>query len=163
MRHALAGFTLAALLLACSAPSQSPATKSAKSLLDAYVSAWNRHDFAAVDSLLSPDAVHEDIAANFAGKGPAQVKEFMRAVIGNEPDLEWRITSTIEEGPRLAAEWTWRSTYSGDTPNGPVKGYRISGRGESMMETENGKIKRFADYYDLASFFRKAARDSTGK
>ena len=31
---------------------------------------------------------------------------------------------------------------------------RISGKGASFAEVENGKIKRFTDYYDLASLFR---------
>lgn len=38
------------------------AMPSGKTVLEACVSAWNRHDFAALDKLLTPDAVHEDIA-----------------------------------------------------------------------------------------------------
>lgn len=160
MRRFVVSLTaLPVCLLACAG--QSPkAGNTGKALLDAYVSAWNRHDFGALDTLLAPDAVHEDIAANFQGKGPAQIKEFMGAVIKGEPDLNWRLTKVVAAAPLLAAEWTWQSTYTGDTPTGPVVGKRISGRGTSVMEVENGKIKRFTDYYDLASYFRP---DSAGK
>jgi len=70
-------------------------SRSGKSLLQAYVSAWNRHDSAALDTLLTPDAIHEDIAWGFRG-GPAQIKEFMRRVVESEPDLDWRLTTVIE-------------------------------------------------------------------
>src|SRR5215831_2752151 len=52
------------LLASASAQQDKPAstTPSGKAALQAYVSAWNRHDFEALDKLLAPDAIHEDIA-----------------------------------------------------------------------------------------------------
>jgi steroid delta-isomerase-like uncharacterized protein len=126
-------------------------------VLQAYVSAWNRHDFAAFDTLLAPDGIHDDIAAGFRGKGPAQIKDFMRELLKAQPDLEWRLTSVIESGPTVAAEWTWTSTFTGDGPSGPVVAKRISGRGATVAVIENGRIKRFTDYYDTLSYFPKAA------
>jgi hypothetical protein len=58
---------------ASAGPTKTQSTQSAKSVLEAYVSAWNRHDFAAFDSLLAPDAIHEDIAQGFRGQGLAQI------------------------------------------------------------------------------------------
>jgi steroid delta-isomerase-like uncharacterized protein len=136
-------------------------SRSGKSLLQAYVSAWNRHDSAALDTLLTPDAIHEDIAWGFRG-GPAQIKEFMRRVVESEPDLDWRLTTVIEKGAFVAAEWTWTATYTGDSPIGPVVRKRVSGRGATVAVIENGRIKRFTDYYDTASFFPKAPADSAG-
>ena len=124
-------------------------------MLEAYVSAWNRHDFGAFDKLLAPDAIHEDIAWPFRGQGPAQIKDFMRVVIQGQPDLSWHLTTVVETGPLVAAEWTWTSTYTGDTPSGPVVGKRISAGGASVAVIENGRIKRFTDYYDMASAFRE--------
>ncbi len=37
---------------------------------------------------------------------------------------------------------------------------RFSSRASSIVEIENGRIKRFTDYWDLASFFRRAPSDS---
>jgi steroid delta-isomerase-like uncharacterized protein len=162
-RYAVAAAaTLATLLLACTGPPKPP-TGSGKALLEAYVSAWNRHDSAALDTLMTPDAVHEDIAQGFHGQGLAQIKDFMRALIKAEPDFDWRVTTVVDAGPLVAAEWTWTATYTGETPVGPVVGKRISGPGASIAVIENGRIKRFADYYDLASFFPKGAADSAGK
>jgi steroid delta-isomerase-like uncharacterized protein len=129
---------------------------SGKAVLKAYVSAWNRHDFAALDKVLAPDAVHEDIALGVYAQGIAQVKDFMQKVIQSQPDLEWRVSRFVESGPVVVAEWTWTSTFTGEGPTGPVKDLRVSGRGASVVLTENGQIKHLTDYYDLPSFFRKA-------
>jgi steroid delta-isomerase-like uncharacterized protein len=131
--------------------------QSPTAVLRAYVSAWNRHDYAAFDSLLALDGTHEDIAAGFRGQGPAQIKGFMRDMLKQQPDLNWQLTTVIESGPIVAAEWTWTSTYTGDSPGGPVKAKRISGRGASVAVIEQGRIKRFTDYYDLGSYFPQTA------
>lgn len=144
------------------APDQkaTPTSRSAKSLLQAYVSAWNHHDSAALDTLLTPDAIHEDIAWGFRGQGPEQIKGLMRDMIKAEPDFDWRLTTVIERGALVAAEWTWTATYTGDSPIGPVVRKRVSGRGATVAVIENGRIKRFTDYYDTASFFPKAPAET---
>ena len=154
--------TAACLLLLPSASAQQGKPKrsampSGRAILEAYVSAWNRHDFAALDKLLTPDAVHEDVAQGVHAQGLAEIKKFMREEIEGEPDVEWRLTTVVDAGSTVAAEWTWTGTFTGEGPTGPVKAERISGRGVSIVLTENGQIKRFTDYYDLASFFPKTS------
>jgi steroid delta-isomerase-like uncharacterized protein len=150
----VAGTFLTATLLAC-AVEKKPIPQSGKAVAEAYVRAWNAHDSAAFDSILAPDAIHEDIAQNFRGKGSAEVVKFMRQAMASEPDYKWQVTNSIEDGRYVALEWTWTSTYTGPEPKGKqVKNKRLSGRGTSFAEVENGKIKRFTDYYDMASFFR---------
>ena len=149
-----AGILFAAVAAACAVQQKTPAADG-KAVVDAYVHAWNAHDFAALDTILAPDAIHEDIALNFHGKGKAAILAFMRQDIASEPDLKWQITNSIEDGRFVAFEWTWTSTYTGpDAAGKTVTGKRISGRGASFVEVENGRIKRFTDYYDLGSYFR---------
>ena len=136
------------------------AASSGKAVVEAYASAWNRHDFAALDKILAPDGVHEDIALAVYAQGAAQVKDFMQKVLQAQPDLDWRLTRVVESGPVVVAEWTWTSTFTGDSPTGPVKNQRVSGRGVSVVVIENGQIKHLTDYYDLASFFRKTSMDT---
>lgn len=149
-----------AILLAGSWPARTQTPKSERSLVEAYVSAWNRHDFAAFDTLLTADAIHEDIAQGFRGQGPAQIKEFMRAMIEMQPDFDWHVTTVVEGATVVGAEWTWTATYTGDSPSGPVVRRRITGRGASIAVIENGRIKRFTDYYDIASFFSRVPSGS---
>jgi len=134
---------------------------SGKAVLDAYVSAWKRHDFAALEKLLTPDAIHEDVAQGVHAQGLAEIKKFMREEIEGEPDLDWRLTTVVQAGPVVAAEWTWTGTYTGEGPTGHAKAQRISGRGASVVLIENGRIKHFTDYYDFASFFPKPTTADT--
>jgi len=150
----LTGSLFAVVAAACAVQQKAPAA-SGKAVVEGYVRAWNKHDFAALDTILAPDAIHEDLAQNFHGKGKSAIADFMRQNIATEPDLNWQVTNSIEDGRFVALEWTWTGTYTGPDATGKiVTKKRISGKGASFVEVENGKIKRFADYYDDASFFR---------
>jgi steroid delta-isomerase-like uncharacterized protein len=151
----VAGGLTAVSLLACAVEKKPPVPETGKAVVEAYVRAWNAHDSAAIDSLLAPGGIHEDIAQNFVGKNSADVVKFMRGAIAAEPDFKWQVTSAIEDGRYVALEWTWTSTYTGPDPTGKtVTNKHLSGRGASFAEVEKGKIKRFTDYFDMASFFR---------
>ena len=142
-------------IVACAVQEKRPPAEGDKAVVNAYVRAWNRHDTVAIDTLLAADAIHEDYAQNFRGKGPKEVVAFMRNVTTSQPDYKWTVTNSIEEGKFVALEWTWTARYSGPDPTGKsVTNRRTSGNGASLAEVENGKIKRFTDYYDLPSFFR---------
>ena len=150
-----AGVFLTATIFGCAVEKKPPVISSGKAVVDAYVRAWNQHDSVAFDSILAPDAIHEDIAQNFRGKGSAEVVKFMRQNAAAEPDFKWQVTNSIEEGRYVALEWKWSGTYTGPDPTGKqVKNKHLSGRGASFAEVENGKIKRFTDYFDMASLFR---------
>jgi len=159
--------TVACLFLLASTSAQQPShttppMASGKAVLEAYVSAWNRHDSAALDKLLTPDAIHEDIAWPSRDEGPDQIKKFMQEMIGLEPDFDWHLTNIIDSGSTVAAEWTWTATFTGDCPTvGHVVGMHSSGRGASVAAIENGRIKRFTDYYDFASFCRAGSGQKT--
>lgn len=148
-----AALCLCVLTLAGSQQAKTQTQPSGKALLEAYVSAWNMRDFAALDKLLAPDAVHEDMARPSRDVGPAQIKQFVRATIEAEPDLNWHLTSIVDGGSMVAAEWVWTGTFKGDSPVAPHVPRRISGRGASVVVIENGKIKRFSDYYDFDAIF----------
>lgn len=155
----------ALLTVASAQVTQPPATKSnthsPKAVLQAYVAACNRHDFAAIDEFFARDGVYVDPAQDFRGVGPAQVKDFMQTVVKVEPDFVWKLTTIIESGSVVAAEWTWTATSSGNAPNGRPMGAaatKVTGRGATIAVIENGQIKQFHDYYDDASFWPKELR-----
>jgi steroid delta-isomerase-like uncharacterized protein len=142
-------------LVSCAVYSKQQPIESDKALVTAYVDAWNRHDTTAIDTLLARNAIHEDAAENFRGKGSKAVIAFMKGVIAAEPDFKWTVINSMEDGRFVGLEWTWTGTYTGPDPTGkPVKNRRVSGKGSSIAEVDNGKITRFSDYYDNASFFR---------
>jgi steroid delta-isomerase-like uncharacterized protein len=142
-------------VVSCAVYSKKQPVESDKAVAMAYVKAWNQHDSVAIDTLLTRDGVHEDVAQNFRGKGSAAVVQFMHGLRASQPDFKWTVTNTLEDGQTVVLEWTWTGTYTGRDPTGKqVSGRRVSGKGVSIAELDNGKIKRFTDYYDDASFFR---------
>ena len=142
-------------LVACAVYSKQQPVESDRAVALAYVKAWNTHDSAAIDTLLASNGVHEDISQNFRGRGAKAVNEYVRALAKSQPDFKWNVTNSIEDGRFVALEWTWTSTYTGRDPSGKqVSNRRISGRGASLVEVDDGKIKRIVDYYDAPSFFR---------
>jgi steroid delta-isomerase-like uncharacterized protein len=128
-----------------------------RSVVEAYIAAWNHHDFAAIDQLIASDGIHDDIANSVHAQGPSQVKDFMKSITAQEPDLKWLIDRVIVSGSTVVAEWTWTATLTGEGPYGSVKDQPISGRGASIVEVEEGRIKHFTDYYDTLSFFPRPA------
>ncbi|HEX5387712.1 MAG TPA: nuclear transport factor 2 family protein [Gemmatimonadales bacterium] len=143
--------------LACSARGPESAGEAERAVLEAYVHAWNTHDSIAFDTILAPAGVHEDIALGFRGEGPAQVRGFLRQIIAQEPDFRWHLTAVYPRDSVVAAEWTWAGTYTGPGPNGPLVNAPDSGRGASVAVIRHGRIERFTDYHDVASFFAPAA------
>jgi steroid delta-isomerase-like uncharacterized protein len=146
-------------LAACSSKPQSPAGQDPRAVLQAYVDAWNRHDSLALDTLLAPTGIHEDLAWGFRGEGPAAVRGFMRDVIAVSPDFQWGVTASFTDGQRVVAEWTWTATFTGPSPSGPVTNQLVAGRGVAVAQIAKGKIIRLSDYYDAASFFPKQTPD----
>jgi steroid delta-isomerase-like uncharacterized protein len=145
---------LCVLALSFSWQARTQTEPSGKALLEAYVSAWNRRDFPALDKLLASDAVHEDMARPSREVGPDQIKQSIRTTIADLPDLNWHLTSIVDGGSLVAAEWVWTGTLTGDSTVRPVAPRRIVGRGASVVVIERGRIKRFSDYYDFDRVFR---------
>jgi steroid delta-isomerase-like uncharacterized protein len=151
----VAGALVAVSLLGCAVEKKPPVPEGGEAVVEAYIRAWNAHDSAAIDSLLTPNAIHEDLAQNFRGRGSDSVVALLRRTIATQPNFKWEITTSIEDGRYVALEWTWAATYTGpDLTGKQVTNRRITARGSSFAEVEKGRIKRITDYWDLASAFR---------
>ena len=153
------------LLAACTAKKEAaqadtskPASASlAKQVVLAYMDAWNRHDSAAIDTLIAPQGTHEDMPSGFVATGPGGVHGMMKDLTQSLPDYAWTPTDVLEGDPKLAVLWTWKGTFSGQDPAGKtVKNQPVNGRGMSLVVVENGKIKQMQNYYDEASLFKGA-------
>jgi steroid delta-isomerase-like uncharacterized protein len=147
-----------AALLGCSVRPAETRDRDPRTLLTALMQAWNRHDTGAIDSLMAPGTLHEDLALGMRAEGLDSIKGFMRQTYKTIPDFEWKPTDVLVDGSKAASEWTLAGTYTGDTPSGPVKGRRFSIRGASVVKTEHGRITRFSDYYTLDDFWRQVAK-----
>jgi steroid delta-isomerase-like uncharacterized protein len=137
-------------------PSTSTSTDP-RELFSEFVQAWNTHDYGALDSLIADHAVEEDLALGFKGEGPAGFTGFMRQTLATIPDFQWTPTNVLADSFKVAAEWTLRGTYTGDTPTGPVRSRRFNIRGVSVVITNGRRITRFSDYYNLSEFYSQVS------
>jgi len=151
------------LVIACTGKESTPradtskpaSTSSPKQVVLAYMDAWNRHDSAAIDTLIAPQGTHEDMPSGFVASGPSGVHAMMKDLTQSLPDYAWNPTDVVEGDPKLAVLWTWKGTFSGQNPAGKtVKNEPVSGKGMSLVIVENGKIKQMQNYYDEASLFK---------
>jgi steroid delta-isomerase-like uncharacterized protein len=151
---------LALTLCSCTQRPQSAATATdPREIFSSFVQAWNSHDYDALDTLVAGNAVEEDLALDLRGEGPEGFKGLMRRTLGMIPDFDWKPTNVLADSFKVAAEWTLAGSYTGDTPNGPVKDKRFKIRGVSIVSTNGRRITRFSDYYNIAEFYRQV----TGK
>jgi len=147
---------LAVTLCSCAQQQKSTTTSTdPRELFNSLVQAWNKHDYAALDTLVAGNAAQEDLALDFRGQGPEGFKSFMRQTLGMIPDLDWKPTNVLADSFKVAAEWTRTGRYTGDTPHGPVRDRRFKIRGVSIVSTNGRRVTRFSDYYNIADFYRQ--------
>ena len=48
-----------------------------------------------------------------------------------------------------------RGTNRGDSPGMPATGKHVELRGASIFEFADGKIRRYSDYWDMATFLKQ--------
>ena len=109
-----------------------------QTLLDDYISAWNRSDVDTLINCCATDVVYEDVAL---GKvlDLAGLKTFATGAMGNYAELRFEKVSASDDGKTVAWEWLMIRT--------PHDGEQTVVPGMSMTEFENGKIVRNSDYW----------------
>jgi len=124
-------------------------------LFDELVAAWSHHDVDKLLALCTDDCLYEDVTMGAVNRGSAELKQFAAATFAAFPDFSMELTSGFVAGDWAGAEWTMTGTHRGDLPGLPATGKRFSIRGSSICELRDGKIKRNADYWDMATFLKQ--------
>ena len=124
-------------------------------LYQKYIAAWLAHDTEAVVSFFVEDCVYEDVALGALNRGKSEVRAFVQATLAAIPDFTIETKSVFATVDRLASEWTMTGTQTGDFPGLPATGKRFSVPVASIMEFQDGKIRRNTDYWNLASFLQQ--------
>jgi ketosteroid isomerase-like protein len=120
-----------AILILC-ASAQSP--DSTRAVVDRFNDAFNRHDPAAVEALLTDDTVFEDTSPAPDGthiQGKAAVAAFWRQWFPRNPDAKFEAEETIISGDRAVVRWIYRKMRDG-------KPWHL--RGVDIITVRNGKI-----------------------
>ncbi|MEM7100424.1 MAG: limonene-1,2-epoxide hydrolase family protein [Pseudomonadota bacterium] len=111
-----------------------------------FVQAWNDKNWDAIEALFTDDVVYHNMPMEPAeGKGAA-----MAIIRGMQPqEVDWRVLNIAENGDVVLTERV-DDFVMGD-------GKKVSVQVMGTMELEDGKIKAWRDYFDLASFTSQMA------
>lgn len=106
-----------------------------------FCAAWDRLDFEAIAACLADEIEYHNIPLQPLS-GKAVVEQYLRDA-GPFENCEWEIISIAASGNRVLTERVDRFT---------VRGQRISLQVMGTFEIEQGLIRRWRDYFDLASY-----------
>ena len=127
----------------------------AKQMYTDYITTWSTHDVEKMASYFTDDCVYENLARGQVYRGKDEVKAWAKMSFAAIPDFKLEVTSLFVSGNWLSCEWVMTGTHTGDAPDFPATGKSFSVRGSAVAELMDGKIKREAIYWDLATFLRQ--------
>jgi steroid delta-isomerase-like uncharacterized protein len=125
-----------------------------------YLAAWNDHDDAAMEPLLTDDIVWEDPALPAAARGVPAVQAFMRTSWAAFPDLVFDETDQPHRtaaGDQVAWRWRMRGRMTGplDPPGFAPTGRPMEVEGVDLWTMRDGRIARYRAFYDLNDLARQ--------
>lgn len=124
-------------------------------VLDQWAKAWSSHDIDRVLQLFTENCVYEDVPTGAVNTGKDALRLFAQFFLSVAPDFHVELSTRFVSDKWAVGEWTMSGTQKGDMPNLPATSERFSIRGASVLELENGKIRRCSDYWDMAAFLRQ--------
>jgi steroid delta-isomerase-like uncharacterized protein len=131
-------------------------TADLEAVLDTWAAAWSSHDAEKLLPLFTDDCMYEDVTFGVVMHGKDQLRAFAKGAFAAVPDIRFDITTRFASGRWATIEWEMSGTHKGDFPGLPATGKRFSGiRGATIIEIENGRIRRNSDYWDAAAFMKQ--------
>ncbi|MFS0838888.1 nuclear transport factor 2 family protein [Paenibacillus sp. 1P03SA] len=123
--------------------------RTAVNLVEKYVEAYNAFDIDGMLLLLHEEVVFRNIS-NGVVNAETKGKEAFRELAGQSKKLFSQRCQTITEvnfaDDRLEAEIDYEGTLAADLPNGLKAGEKITLKGKSVFEIEDGKVLLIEDY-----------------
>ena len=113
----------------------------------AYIDAWNRMDWAAVEEALADDVIYHNIPMQkIEGKAAA-----MGFITGMQPEgVDWQVIAIAENSDGVVLT---ERVDNFDMPGGKKLSLPVMG----TFEFTDGRISAWRDYFDLATFTNQMA------
>jgi steroid delta-isomerase-like uncharacterized protein len=125
-------------------------------IMEEFRAAWNSRDVDKIVSFYADDCVLEDMGLGVVCHGKKELYNFIRQWYVDYPDLRFEWKSRFNAGNWVAGEWTMTGTnVHSSNPAIPATGKRFSVRGVSIIEVQEGKIKRETDYYNQLTIMQQ--------
>ncbi|UVJ42314.1 ester cyclase [Pseudomonas sp. LS1212] len=124
-------------------------------VINAYMSAWNKHDPEAAAQYFAEDGEFLDASVGVPQVGRETAKDkVIKLFIDAVPDLKWQMVGEpVVEGDNIAFEWQFDGRNTGAWgPDTPATNKPLSFKGVSFIRLKDGKIASQHDYYDALGF-----------
>ena len=117
---------------------------------------WQTFNKEAILPFFADDCVYEDVALGIINSGKGEVGKFIEDSLVAFSDFKVETKSVFSsDNKKLVSEWVISGIHTGDFPGLPATGKSFSVRGVSIIEFQDGKIRRITDYWNLASFLEQ--------
>lgn len=119
---------------------------------------WSRGDYSAIEQLVAPEyVIHSDPGDPWEGQRLThdQYRERVQYSRSAFPDLVFHLDEAIAAGARVATRWHAEGTHSGDLPELPATGKRLTFAGQTVYELSGARIAGHFQVVDRLGFYEQ--------
>lgn len=116
--------------------------------------AINRGRLELIDQIFAADYV-DHVPGQPDNRGPDGQKQFIAAMRGGFPDIQFTVEDRLVEGDQLFVRWTARGTHEGDYLGVPATGRPIKISGMALHRFANGKFQESWDHFDAVGLLQQ--------
>jgi limonene-1,2-epoxide hydrolase len=127
------------------APKEGPDMPSGIALIEDFVDAFNHKDVDRIMTFFTDDAVYHNLPMEPV-RGAAAVRKAIEAYVPTSTSIDWEILHISQAGETVLTERVDRFVIGGKSIALPVMG---------AFDLDQGKIKAWRDYFDLATWTRQ--------
>ncbi len=130
----------------------------AKAAMDAFQQA----DYVHWASFYADDAVIEDVGSGKEGRrveGKKAILDWFKIVADSWADSTYKPLRVVAEGHTVMWEWRWEGSQTADFVDAKSSGRRVSFRGVTIWDLEDGKIKHEVTIYNYSTLLHQIGKD----
>ena len=117
---------------------------------------WNQGRAESIDELFPADAVLWGVSSmGVASQGPAEFKEFYKALRAACPDVHIELEDVVQEGDMAFARWTATMTHTGEGLGMAPTGRAMKLSGMSALRVQGGKLVEGWNNWDQMGMARQ--------
>lgn len=106
-------------------------------------------------ALCTDDCLYEDNGPGVTCHGKDELRKYRRDILQAFPDLKIELKNLLITGNQAAVEWRASGTQKGDLMGIPATNKAATIRGVVVFELEGDRIKRAAEYWDMAALLKQ--------
>lgn len=121
-----------------------------------FIESLNSHNADKLALLFAEQCFYKEVASGRSYSNRQSIAAYIGSTIAGIPDLKFAVVNILANDSLAVVEWIWKGTNSvGWADMGiPATNKYFELMGISIMEIENGLIKRNSDYWDWNSFIK---------